>query len=100
MSEIEELRNQLATIILMTQQQQKQHTLEIAKFQNTWTLMTTITVKQPDTYDGHKVSVELWIFQMKQYFLATGTQNQERTVYLVTNLLRGEAATWWRHHHE
>src|SRR4051812_24318219 len=37
---------------------------------------------------------------MNQYFLATGTQNQERTVYLATNLLRGDTATWWRHHYE
>src|SRR3954454_10371363 len=35
---------------------------------------------------------------MQQYLLATGIKNDEQAVYLATNLLRGDAATWWRHH--
>src|ERR1700733_4472654 len=34
---------------------------------------------------------------MQQYFLAAGIENQERMIYIATNLLRGDAATWWRH---
>ena len=88
----------------MLKQQQEQHAQEIASLKNQpgsskqkqatpWTPMTTIMVKQPDTYDGCKVPVELWIFQMKQYFLATGTKDQEQAIYLATNLLREDAAT-------
>ena len=28
-------------------------------------------VKQPDTFDGRKTKVELWLFQVQQYFNAT-----------------------------
>src|SRR3954454_22455853 len=35
---------------------------------------------------------------MQQYLLATGIKNDEQAVYQATNLLRGDAATWWRHH--
>src|SRR3954469_9811814 len=38
------------------------------------------------------------VFQMQQYLLATSIKNDEQAVYLATNLLRGDAATWWRHH--
>src|SRR3954463_11105430 len=35
---------------------------------------------------------------MQQYLLATGIKNDEQAVYLATNLLRGDTATWWHHH--
>src|SRR3954451_8787393 len=53
-------------------------------------------VKQPDTYDGRKTPVDLWIFQVQQYFNAVNLTDNERAVYYATNLLRGDAATWWR----
>src|SRR5437588_11379138 len=95
----------------MLQQQQNLHAQEIADLKNSsgpskqkqttpWTPTTTITVKQPDTYDGRKTPVELWIFQIKQYFFATGTKDQEQVIYLATNLLRGDATTWWCYHYE
>ena len=37
---------------------------------------------------------------MKQYFLVTGTKDQEQAIYLTTNLLREDATTWWRYHYE
>src|SRR3954469_11473625 len=37
---------------------------------------------------------------MKQYILATKNENQEQAVYIATNLLRGDAAIWWRHHYK
>ena len=53
-------------------------------------------IKQPDTYDGRKGHVELWLFQVQQYFNAIDLRDDERMVYYATNLLRGDAATWWR----
>ena len=53
-------------------------------------------VKQPDTFDGRKTKVELWLFQVQQYFNATNLRENEPCVYYATNLLRGDAATWWR----
>src|SRR3954454_22404436 len=35
---------------------------------------------------------------MQQYLLATGIKNDKQAVYLATNLLRGDAATWWCNH--
>src|SRR3954471_13626382 len=52
-------------------------------------------IKQPDTYDGRKGHVELWLFQVQQYFNAIDLRDDERMVYYATNLLRGDAATWW-----
>ena len=55
-------------------------------------IVTNIRIKQPDTYDGRRGTVDLWVFQMQQYLLATKTKDQEQVVYITTNLLRGDAA--------
>jgi dUTP pyrophosphatase len=103
MSEIDELKAQMAN--MMTMMQRQQELLEIERLKNQPEkyepnpgTSTNIRIKQPETYDGRKGSVDLWIFQMQQYLLATGIKNEEQAVYLATNLLRGDAATWWRHH--
>src|SRR3954452_2699694 len=106
MSEIEDLKAQMAAMMAMMNKQQALHEQEIKDLQGRYGgpssgppgPSTNIRIKQPDTYDGHKGSVDLWIFQMEQYLLATGIKNQEQAVYLATNLLRGDAATWWHHH--
>src|SRR3954452_2842098 len=35
---------------------------------------------------------------MQQYLLATSIKNDEQAVYLATNLLQGDIATWWHYH--
>src|SRR3954468_7713202 len=101
---INELREQLTALTLLMHQQQERHQQELAKIKietaiQMKTPTTTITVKQPDTFDGRKIPVELWIFQIKQYILATKNENQEQVVYIATNLLRGDTAIWWRHYY-
>src|SRR3954469_23916777 len=106
MSEIDDLKAQMATMMAMMNKQQALHEQEIKDLQGRYGRpssgppgpSTNIRIKQPETYDGRKGSVDLWIFQMQQYLLATGIKNDEQAVYLATNLLRGDAATWWRHH--
>src|SRR3954454_15841303 len=105
MSEIEDLKAQMAAMMAMMNKQQALHEQEIKDLQGRYGgpssgppgPSTNIRIKQPETYDGRKGSVDLWIFQMQQYLLATGIKNDEQAVYLATNLLRGDAATWWRH---
>src|SRR3954470_21695896 len=105
MSEIDDLKAQMATMMAMMQKQQALYKQEIKDLQGKYGgpssgpsgPSTNIRIKQPETYDGRKGSVDLWIFQMQQYLLATGIKNDEQ-VYLATNLLRGDAATWWRYH--
>ena len=104
MIEIEEIKAQMATMLTTMQHQQEVHEQEIKKLKNQSGkygeinlgpgTSTNIRIKQPDTYDGHKGSIDLWIFQMQQYLLATGIKDEEQVVYLATNLLRGDAATW------
>src|SRR4051795_11994946 len=106
MSEIEDLKVQMAMMMAMTQKQQALHEQEIKDLQGRYGRpssgpprpSTNIRIKQPETYDGHKGSVDLWIFQMQQYLLATSIKNNEQAVYLATNLLREDTVTWWRHH--
>src|SRR3954464_14503228 len=106
MSEIEDLKAQMAAMIAMMNKQQALHEQEIKDLQGRYSGPSSgppgpsmnIRIKQPETYDGRKGSVDLWIFQMQQYLLATGIKNDEQAVYLATNLLRGDVATWWRHH--
>src|SRR3954462_2096 len=101
-SEIDDLKAQMATMMAMMQKQQALHEQEIKDLQGKYGRpssgfsgpSTNIRIKQPETYDGHKSSVDLWIFQMQQYLLATGIKNDEQAVYLATNLLRGDADTW------
>src|SRR3954451_8515152 len=106
MSEIEDLKAQMAAMMAMMNKQQALHEQEIKDLQGKYSgpsngpprSSTNIRIKQPETYDGRKGSVDLWIFQMQQYLLATSIKNDEQVVYLAMNLLRGDAATWWRHH--
>src|SRR3954454_1539804 len=110
MSEIENLKAQMAAMMAMIQKQQALHEQEIKDIQSKYGgpssgpssgppgPSTNIRIKQPETYDGRKGSVDLWVFQMQQYLLATGIKNDEQAVYLAINLLRGDAATWWRHY--
>ena len=54
-------------------------------------------MKLPDTYDGRRPAVEVWLFQVQSYINASNIKNNEQAVYTATNLLRGDAATWWRY---
>src|SRR5438270_10754550 len=54
----------------------------------------TIQVKQPETYDGRKENIDLWLFQVQQYYNALNIKNDSQAVYYAVNLLRGDAATW------
>src|SRR3954469_14171847 len=106
MSEIEDLKAQMAAMMAMMNKQQALHEQEIKDLQGKYGgpssgppgPSTNIRIKQLETYDSRKGSVDLWIFQMQQYLLATGIKNDEQAVYLAMNLLRGDAATWWRRH--
>jgi hypothetical protein len=57
--------------------------------------------KIPDTFSGDaKLDVETWLFQMLQYFLACQVMDNARRVVFAGQLLRGNAALWWRSLHE
>src|SRR3954451_16707419 len=102
MSEIDDLKTQMATMMAMMQKQQALHEQEVKDLQGKYGgpssgppgPSTNIRIKQPETYNSCKGLVDLWIFQMQQYLLATSIKNDEQAVYLATNLLRGDAATW------
>src|SRR3954462_1391541 len=103
MSEIEDLKAQMAAMMAMMNKQAL-HEQEIKDLQGKYSgpssgppgPSTNIRIKQPKTYDRRKGSVDLWIFQIQQYILTTGIKNDEQAVYLVMNLLQGDVATWWR----
>lgn len=57
--------------------------------------------KIPDTFSGDaKLDVETWLFQILQYFLACQVMDDARRVVFAGQLLRGNAALWWRSLHE
>lgn len=47
--------------------------------------------------DGDQPRVDLWIFEMEQYFEAT-VMPEDKYVAFATSFLRGPAATWWHSH--
>jgi hypothetical protein len=62
---------------------------------------THLKPKVPDTFSGDaKLDVETWLFQMLQYFLACQVMDDARRVVFAGQLLRGNAALWWRSLHE
>jgi len=57
--------------------------------------------KIPDTFSGTShLDVETWLFQVLQYFLACHVMDDARRVVFAGQLLRGNAALWWRTLHE
>src|SRR3954453_18994870 len=108
MSEIENLKAQMAAMMAMMNKQQALHEQKIKDLQGRYGgpssgppgPSTNIRIKQPATSEGRKGSVDLWIFQMQQYLLATGIKNDEQAVYLATNLLSGDACRWCRFHYK
>ena len=56
---------------------------------------------RPDTYSRRqdKTTVEVWLFQLRQYFEACKT-SEEHQVPFAASLLRDNAAIWWRSHVE
>ena len=53
---------------------------------------------KPDSFSGTaKEKVDLWLFEMEQYFDATGLA-ENRKVAFAASFLHGAAATWWRSH--
>ena len=53
---------------------------------------------KPNAYNGAaKERVDLWVFEMEQYFAATGLA-YERQVAYAASFLHGAAAAWWRTH--
>ena len=53
-------------------------------------------LKTPETFNGKRPEISLWLFKMDQYFLATDEDSQDRRVYIAANLLQDDAAIWWR----
>ena len=51
---------------------------------------------KPESYNGTtKEHVDIWCFEMDQYFKATGLP-ESRQVAFATSFFHGAAATWWR----
>lgn len=52
---------------------------------------------KPDTYNGtRRVSAEVYLFNLKTYFKATGVVQEEQQINFAAAQLRETAATWWR----
>ncbi|MGN6618759.1 MAG: hypothetical protein ACTHJ5_16415, partial [Ilyomonas sp.] len=64
----------------------------------TSTLVGGIKPKKPDSFGGiRKQRVDLWVFELDQYFAAVGMPNDRKVAYAASSL-QGPAATWWRAH--
>lgn len=52
---------------------------------------------KPDCFHGYqrKEKVDLWLFEMEQYFAVVGLQDPQRVPF-AASFLRNSAATWWR----
>jgi hypothetical protein len=56
-----------------------------------------ITPAKPDTYNGsRRVSADVYLFNLKTYFKATGVVQEEQQINFIAAQLRDSAATWWR----
>ena len=53
--------------------------------------LPSIRVAQPETYNGRKGDISLWLFQVQQYYNALNIKSDSQAVYYAVNLLRGDA---------
>lgn len=57
-----------------------------------------VKVPEPQAYRGTQDAIKLenFIFDMKQYFRAVGTNSKDTKVSIATKYLIGNAKLWWR----
>jgi hypothetical protein len=58
---------------------------------------STFAPVKPDTFNGsRRTAADVWIFNLEQYFKATGIINDSQRVNFAAAQLRDSATTWWR----
>lgn len=86
---------------LMAQVENLQHNFNVVQqqqqpVQDPGPSSSRLKPKTPDTYDGSpNVSVTNWLFQMRIFFRARGTHDEQEKVNFVISQLRGNAVLWW-----
>jgi hypothetical protein len=58
----------------------------------------TINPAKPDKYDGQPGQAKHWVFEMEQYFTATGLEDPKRVPFAAAMLTRN-ASVWWESVH-
>jgi len=88
------LQNQLQTVNGRNEELIKINTDLLRKSQK-----PILKINPPDKFEGKrngKISINDWLFQVDQYFLATELTDEDYQVRLAASLLRDNALMWWK----
>ena len=66
-----------------------------AREENNNQSLSPVKIPLPDFYEGNPMTLNDWLFQLKNYFELTQVNDRKKVILAIT-LLRGSTLTWWR----